>query len=599
MSAGAAKEVELSSFSVARLLFALLRQRFTGTVQLSQPDFGDKTIWFRGGMPIYTDWTSHADVLGEVLMRDGKISDVQLMEALQTMASDGGLLGQILVKQGTIDQATLRDGLRLQCARKLVQLFALREGRALATPVEHGLGKGDELTGQVNVLSLIRVGVLKHYNEDRVRSEMGQLLDGLLVAAPAFEKYAARFGFRPDDQVTLREVARGTSLDRLALPGLSRKRIAQILFTLWACQMMLTGEQAKAAEVHAPPPPPPLAEGMGRDTRPTTLVGLKDAATSASDRPKPATLRATTNTPAVLRPDSVEVQRVPKPGSSSPKASKPPPAPQAKPKSKPAPARPEPTTPFEEELVGLEKKIDEEVHAFELFGLPTDATRKDVRAVWADLSKRFHPDAQESEGRSHLTDRVEHVFAALSEASGVLQNKEKREQLAKLIETGGDKVKRTSDAGRVVRNAFEADLIVREAEKLLRANNFERAAERYRAALELSPEEVDAKAGVAWCEFQLSKRETGDIGRAELQLRTIIEGSPANAKPHYYLGMILLSHQPTAAKAAFKAALKADRRFVDAERQLRALEIKARQNAPSKDDEKKGPFGLGKFFGRK
>ena len=126
VSAAGAKQVELSSFSVARLLFALLRQRFTGTVELVQPDLGDKTVWFRGGMPIYTDWTSHPDVLGEVLMRDGKITDVQLMEALQTMASDGGLLGQILLERGTVDLAALREGLRLQCAKKLVHIFGLR-----------------------------------------------------------------------------------------------------------------------------------------------------------------------------------------------------------------------------------------------------------------------------------------------------------------------------------------------------------------------------------------------------------------------------------------------------------------------------------------
>lgn len=609
MSAGGAKQVELSSFSVARLLFALLRQRFTGTLELVQPDIGDKTVWFRGGMPIYTDWTSHPDVLGEVLMRDRKITDVQLMEALQAMASGGGLLGQILLHQGTIDQATLRDGLRLQCAKKLVHLFGLRQGRATATPFEHGLGKGDELTGQVNVLSLIRVGVRKHYDEARVRNEMGDRIDGLLVAAPAFEKYQARFGFRPDDQVTLREVARGTSLERLALPGLNRQRIAQILFTLWACQMMLTGEEAEAAHVDAPPPPPPLAAGMGPENRPATLVGLEDAAISAANRPKPSTVRATTKRPSALEPKTPQVQRVPQPGSSAPKpgtqkaAATPPPAPKATkappPPSKPAGPRPKPQNAFEEELCGLEDKIENQVHAFELFGLPLDATRKDVRGVWADLSKRFHPDAQEAEGRAHLHDRVERVFAALSEANGVLQNKDKREELAKLIQAGGDKVKSTSDAGRVVRNALEADLIVREADKLLRANNFARAGERYQAALELSPDDVDAKAGVAWCEFQQSKRESADVGRAELMLRTITEDSPANPKPHYYLGMVLLAHQPTAAKAAFKAALKADRRFVDAERQLRALEIKARQNAPAQSDEKKGPFGLGKFFGRK
>src|SRR5690606_14835541 len=67
--AGASKRVRLEEVSVPRLLFALLRQRFSGTLVLEQPPPhpGRRTVWVRGGMPVFTDWVAPSEVLGQVL----------------------------------------------------------------------------------------------------------------------------------------------------------------------------------------------------------------------------------------------------------------------------------------------------------------------------------------------------------------------------------------------------------------------------------------------------------------------------------------------------------------------------------------------------
>src|SRR5690606_9490149 len=202
------------------------------------------------------------------------------------------------------------------------------------------------------------------------------------------------------------------------------------------------------------------------------------------------------------------------------------PKPQARPEVKPAAtskpvatSKPEPEPEpddFEVQLATLETKVASEAHAFALFGLDLDADRKQIRAVWAELSKTFHPDALEGAGRSSLRDRVERVFAALSEAYGVLSDKDQREQLREALSTVGDSLKAGDDTAAVVRNAFEAELLARDADKLLAAGQWARAAELFARAHTLSPKDSDVEAALRYAEFR-----RGDSSDASSTIKTL------------------------------------------------------------------------------
>src|SRR5690606_22270731 len=153
--AGASKRVRLEEVSVPRLLFALLRQRFSGTLVLEQPPPhpGRRTVWVRGGMPVFTDWVAPSEVLGQVLQGLRFVTEDQLRRALEAMAAQGGLLGQQLLAQGVLDRPRLLEALRQQCVRKLVGVFALRAGEATVV-VGDGSGVDDDLL-PLNVLGLV------------------------------------------------------------------------------------------------------------------------------------------------------------------------------------------------------------------------------------------------------------------------------------------------------------------------------------------------------------------------------------------------------------------------------------------------------------
>jgi tetratricopeptide (TPR) repeat protein len=239
---GKTEVVALHSLSVARLLFQLLRGRFTGTLEMSQPppNEGERTVWFQGGMPVFTDWFDERDMLGQVAVDQGAITEDDLQKALAQKTA-GQMLGDALEQMGVIDADKLREALREQCKRKLVHLFGLKSGRMTVCTTDHQVGKGDGL-GQINVLELILAGVTRHYDEVRVTLEIGKEAQGHVTATGSLGRYAGHFRFEGRAKPILEALARGSSLDDLEeLSGVGRQRAAQVMFTLWCCEMLETG----------------------------------------------------------------------------------------------------------------------------------------------------------------------------------------------------------------------------------------------------------------------------------------------------------------------------------------------------------------------
>lgn len=557
-SADAARQVRLEQISFPRLLFALLHQRFTGTLAIEQPashaeSAAQRTIWFRGGMPVFTDWASPGLVLGRIMVGDALITELQLEAALRSMAEDGRLLGETLVTQGAAEPRTVTEALRRQCTAKLIEMFALRAGTITVSAAPHELS--DELAS-VNVLGLIMAGVAAHYDIERIAAEMGTALGGSVSATTALQRYRAHFGFRDDDARLIEAIIRGgVTLDRLEHLAPSTERAARIVYSLWTCQMLRVGEAT------------------------STAVPRTTSTSRSPGAPMPVARDRDAAAPTVGR---------------SPK--------------EPSDGGREPPTisneAFVAELAELEAKIEAKAHPFDLLGIPVSAGKKDIRHAFAELSRTFHPDALQAAGLGHLRDRVSRAFAALSEAQMLLGDKQKRDELRESIERGDDPSKSSGpDATAMARAAFESELIAKEADKLLRAARFDRALDRYESAAALAPEEADLQAAIAWCRYNVSPKDKASGARAEAILTEITRANPKLARAHYFRGLVLKDlGRDQAAIEALTQAHSHDPRLIDAERHARALRMRAGRPADASSrgkGESSGRFGLKGLFGKK
>jgi hypothetical protein len=423
-------------------------------------------------------------------------------------------------------------------------------------------------------LDLIQRGVSLYYDERRILQEIGAVATGHVQATAAFERYRSQFGFRADDEVILSALSRGTHFQALlGLPGMDRERAAQVAYVLWACQMLASDQESARPAATAQAAPPQAAAPAPAPPGPSAPPPSPPSAPKAPPRAqKPA------SPPPPKRADS-------------------PPPPKRAAKRKPSPAEP-PKTPrpapspeeeaFEAELSQIEAKIEDKAHAFDLLGVKLDATKKDIRSAWTDLSRVFHPDALQAKSLGHLRDRVEKVFAALSEAQLLLADADKRKELKDIIDRGGDPTAPAQDATSIARAALESEVLGREGDKLLHAGKFDRALAVFEQAAVLNPTEADFTASIVWCRYQLSGKKHDDARDVAAALEQILEDAPNLGRAHYYRGLVLLRMgNEHLALSAFNEAHKADPKLTDAERQARAITL--RRGKPKK--KKKGFFG--------
>ncbi|MBL9099926.1 MAG: DnaJ domain-containing protein [Myxococcales bacterium] len=546
-----AETVELAAIGLPRLVFALLRQRFSGVVTLAQdgPAGGPRTVWFQGGMPIFTDWVSPPDSLGQILVDTGQITAEERDRAVAAVAAAATheRFGHYLVRRRLLTTAQLRKALRVQCARKLVHCFALRSGGVLVTPGEAGPIDEHTLGAQVNALELIFAGVSTHYDWARIAGEMGPAIDAPLRLRSSLGRYRPHFHFSPADEALLAAFSPSATIAEAAeRTGQPRERAAQVAHTLWACQML-----KPAAALRDP------ATGEHPETEPVR----KSSRPSGPDK---------SSRPAGPDKSSIGAGDI----------------------------SPERVAEFTAELERIEAAVASGAHAFDLLGLPRTAERPQIRAAWHGLSRRFHPDALHHQELGHLRERSEAVFASLNEAYQILSDPAQREALVTLLRAGMRPGSLHGPAGLsggphapvpTPHAILESEVAMREADTALRLGNFDRALERYQKAASLSPDEVEPQVAVAWCEYQRALDKPARREATRTTLLQLLKTHPRCARAHYYLGLLHVhAGEDEAALAAFAAALEQEPEMIDAKRQVHAIELRRK---PPQDPPRRGLFG--------
>ncbi len=119
----------LSQTPLTDILSTLRQQKATGTLTCDT-DTGAKCLYVQDGQIIFATSKDEHDRLGEVMVREGKITRAQLERALQTHQKSAGIkkIGAIFVENGYVSPKDLFNGLKVQVRTIISSLFLLNEG---------------------------------------------------------------------------------------------------------------------------------------------------------------------------------------------------------------------------------------------------------------------------------------------------------------------------------------------------------------------------------------------------------------------------------------------------------------------------------------
>ena len=130
----------LGDFGLPDIFQLVGHQQKTGILLLKDREL-EVRISFVEGNVVKAEQSSRdrADLLGNIMVRAGVITEAQLESALSTQQRTLRRLGDILIEMNAVDRATLKELARLQTTETIYRLFMWRKGtyEFTATPVDY------------------------------------------------------------------------------------------------------------------------------------------------------------------------------------------------------------------------------------------------------------------------------------------------------------------------------------------------------------------------------------------------------------------------------------------------------------------------------
>ncbi|MBN2714459.1 MAG: DnaJ domain-containing protein [Deltaproteobacteria bacterium] len=229
---------------------------------------------------------------------------------------------------------------------------------------------------------------------------------------------------------------------------------------------------------------------------------------------------------------------------------------------------------------------------YELLGVAREATTADIRKAFFRLAKTYHPDRAAKPGLEDLRETLAYLFANLSEAQNTLIDLDSRENYDASIaagrkpNTGEYDGLNESDEDRQVRTVIEADRMYQKAQVLMRLNKNAEALELIEQACRNCPEEGEYLATRAYLKMTIGDKVTGEMLSI---FRSAIERNPKSERCHYYYALALKKDDRiNEARQQFKKVVEMNPRNIDAAREIRLMEMRARNTGKNK---KPGFFG--------
>lgn len=571
---------DFSQRSFAEVLAEIYRWKGSGALLLRREKV-KKIVFFRDGVPQSVKSNLLSECLGRVMMREKMISEAECEESLKRMKAKGRQQGTVLIEMGCISPHNLQYALKLQLQTKLYDVFAWDQGDYQFNPKAEL--PPDTIALEQTCAQIIHAGVRLCYDENRLARWWAQD-EHRFVHPSEHPLYALQDAGLGEDEKQLLNAVDGhkTVATMKALSILSPLDTDRLLFAMKCAQMIEVRDRpaegkpkinmAKLAEAalkeapagaqppplppklpHAPPPPKgadlplpwpeasaptfhahaasPSVEGLaptkgaqkGSARAPTLEPSSPAARHSGSLLPELSTV---TNTSRLSGEESLKRERL---------ANK----------------------------VAAMRKLD----YFEILGVPTTATREEIKRAYFALAKEYHPDKHFGSSSAEVRQLAQQLYDLISSAHDTLTDPVERDRYLKEVAAG---VKR--EMGDDVGKILAAEGKFQKGEDLMRSRNYAGAHALFKEAIALYKDEGEFHAWLGWSAFQLDPTQPETIDEAVANIEHAISLNPKIDKPYLFLGYIYkATGRPDKAEKQFEKAIQANPDCTEALRELRLL----------------------------
>jgi tetratricopeptide (TPR) repeat protein len=124
-----------------------------------------KVVFFEKGQPVFVRSNVLSECLGQILAREGLITEEQCEQTLEAIRRTGKKQGELLVEMGILSEGNLRYGLEAQLRHKLFEIFGWEEGRYQFKPGTTKQEWGMRLEAGSD--GIIVSAILETHSEDR------------------------------------------------------------------------------------------------------------------------------------------------------------------------------------------------------------------------------------------------------------------------------------------------------------------------------------------------------------------------------------------------------------------------------------------------
>jgi tetratricopeptide (TPR) repeat protein len=560
---------KLADGPLPTLLHSLFVNKATGVVKL-ETRVGQHALFLRDGYPVSVTLPGAVELIGKVLLEMGILNEATYKQSMAQPPPQGKRYGETLLERGLITGEQLRLGLKAQVRRKLHRLFFLNDGSWSFQAGEHNQGMQGTESLRVHPYRAIYHGVRSAWPADQLQGALF-LLEGKAIKAKLSADEAARYGLGPDDGRIAELLRKGywTLSDLVDGSGVPVQPVHALVYSFYITDALdvqaadaVPRLKRKAGDAAAPTAAAPHGSGPWRVPTGSFAAPQPTTAKSIVAPPAPqATMPPLSNTPP-----RGEKARSPS-GNSYPQVAR----------SSSGSAYPQlpdggvDTDAVRKQIETKSKTVEGE-SLFEVLGLPPSAGREDVKTAYFEAARKFHPDRMGSLGLDGMRGDVEKIFRRVSEAYSTLYDDAQRETYRVALEKRMAGAGSDAEAHTKAMKMLEAEMAFRRGEIAMRKNDYQSALVELETAVQSNPAEGEHLAYLTWVKLCL-----GQLSHAAARptFQEAVKLSPGCARAYYFLGICLKEeNEIDKAYNAFRKAQELDARMLDAEREMRLINMR-------------------------